>query len=41
MQRLKEYTPFLTGLLLIAFGLFVPLGFAGEPRLFDLLVSIF
>lgn len=37
MLRLKEYTPVFTGILLIAFGLFVPMGFAGEPRLIDFL----
>jgi len=34
--KLKEYTPMFTGLLLIALGLVLPLGFDDSPRLIDL-----
>jgi hypothetical protein len=35
-KQWKEYAPVMTGLLLIALGLWLPLGSAGAPRLIDL-----
>lgn len=40
MQRLKEYAPAFAGILLIALGLWVPLGFQGSPNLLQLISAL-